>query len=755
MRVAGVSADAVDWLRDGWAAGGSRIDGRTDEESASDSTTAVRPSIPPALWVALCAWVVLAAWAWWTADHASADVDALTEAYGGTCRLVALQDGASNDFGAHCIMRLEGEDGRSVKVRVLYDGDIRVLAHDRIEAHLSFSEIPDHQRSRFGIEGVFVQAKASDVSVLERTGVPGILLSLRAWAQKELECVGGEGSALLSAVVLGDRTRLDACGAYEDMKAVGLAHLVAVSGAHLAVVSALVSRIALRCGVSRRGMPILIALFIVAYALCTGMQPSVVRAGLMAIVGCSSVWVRRRPSSLSSLAAAICIMLAADAYGATSLSLYLSAASTLGIIVLMPLASSWIDAALRGRFKGASDAIALTACANVLAMPANASLFYRVPLISPLSNVVAAPVFAFLVIGGMASLAVDAVFPRLGHMMLHALSYAAELFVSGVRVLSHLPYASVFCSVPLGVSAAASIGAFCALWALWPLPTRRNACICGGIMLACCLLVLAPGRFAGDRIVALDVGQGDAILVQSEGSALLVDTGNQDSRLAASLGRAGVSHLDALVITHHDDDHCGSLPMLSSVLARGEVYLAEDTFTQRDDKNKALIESARGIVGSQGVKGVEPGDVLRVGRFRCTVVGPQEFTDGGGNADSVCMLVEYDAEGDGTCEASALLTGDAEAPQIEGLIDRGLVGDIDVLKVGHHGSRAGTTEELCRELKPEYALISVGARNRYGHPTREALEALASIGCEVWRTDEDGDVSCRFTRDGIEASGMR
>lgn len=84
-----------------------------------------------------------------------------------------------------------------------------------------------------------------------------------------------------------------------------------------------------------------------------------------------------------------------------------------------------------------------------------------------------------------------------------------------------------------------------------------------------------------------------------------------------------------------------------------------------------------------------------------------------------------------------------------------MVGDIDVLKVGHHGSRAGTTEELCRELKPEYALISVGARNRYGHPTREALEALASIGCEVWRTDEDGDVSCRFTRDGIEASGMR
>jgi len=234
-----------------------------------------------------------------------------------------------------------------------------------------------------------------------------------------------------------------------------------------------------------------------------------------------------------------------------------------------------------------------------------------------------------------------------------------------------------------------------------------------------------------------------------------VDTGNQDMRLAAALGRAGVVCLDGLLVTHHDDDHCGSMPVLSSSLAGGRLYLAEEMLCQTDARSLRLLELGEGLVGHEGMVGLALGDELVVGRFSCRVVWPRAFEDEGGNADSLCLLVSHDADSDGVPEHRALLTGDAEAEQLKAACAAGDVEDVDLLKLGHHGSRAGTTPELVEMLRPEAAFVSVGAHNPYGHPTPEALEALSQGGCELWRSDENGDVSCAFYGDRMEISPMR
>ena len=150
--------------------------------------------------------------------------------------------------------------------------------------------------------------------------------------------------------------------------------------------------------------------------------------------------------------------------------------------------------------------------------------------------------------------------------------------------------------------------------------------------------------------------------------------------------------------------------------------------------------------------GLSVGDEIRVGRFTCRVVWPQVFSDAGGNADSLCLLVSYESEAG---PLTALLTGDAEADQIEKMVQSGGTGSsgtpvVNVLKAGHHGSKAGMTTELAKELSANIALVSCGANNRYGHPAQTTIDALEAAGTRVFRTDELGDIACVFSREGIE-----
>lgn len=182
------------------------------------------------------------------------------------------------------------------------------------------------------------------------------------------------------------------------------------------------------------------------------------------------------------------------------------------------------------------------------------------------------------------------------------------------------------------------------------------------------------------------------------------------------------------------------------------ICFAEDVASCGCAKCERLLSLADECAPAAEREWLSVGDELHVGSFALKVVWPDGFSDEGGNADSVCLLGELDCDEDGVIDWRALFTGDAESEELDQMLKEGRVGDIDLLKVGHHGSKVSLTEEDVAKISPEVALISVGANNRYGHPTEEVLACLASVGCEVFRTDERGTITVSFTKDAMRVS---
>lgn len=243
------------------------------------------------------------------------------------------------------------------------------------------------------------------------------------------------------------------------------------------------------------------------------------------------------------------------------------------------------------------------------------------------------------------------------------------------------------------------------------------------------LLFLLAEAFAGPVLVdVLDVGQGDAVLVRGGGETVLIDAGDRDGPVVERLHALGVYRLDLVVATHPHADHIGEM---ADVLRTFEVEryvdngMAHTTQTYRD------------VLGALAAGGVprhvaRAGDTFPLGdEATLTVLFPGEplltGTRSDLNSNSVVLRLDHG-------EVSVLLTGDAEAPTEVALVEGGL-SPVDVLKVSHHGSAHSTTRRLLDAARPEVALISCGAANRYGHPAAETLERLRAAGVLVYRTD--------------------
>ncbi len=601
---------------------------------------------------------------------------------------------------------------------------------------------------RQGVVGSVLVVHVQSVSAPR--GFMGRLMALRSSVMRAIEPDKGDGRALLAGLVCGSRTQLDETGLTDVFATCGVAHLIAVSGSHLALLGAMLARLLEGTKMSPRWRLVLLALATGLFVLLCGAPPSAVRAWLMSLCASGSQVVGRRSHGLSSVGVVALIMVLTDPYMAGQLGFLLSVCSV-SALCLFARYASYVMAVLTGRPQlprgvprsvrtkayrladGCRDLLAATLVCQLATLPLAIASFGCVSVVAPLTNVALSPLMGGALAVGMGAAALQGcAMPRT--LLLAAFDRIALPVIAALRALARWPFASVALSLDARVvGIAVALGAV-VLLAWWPRPSRRH--LLRGFALVLCLTLVCMVRwryFAPARIVVLDVGQGDAILVQEGSSAVLVDAGPPES-VAPALARNHVLHLDAVVITHLHDDHYGGVPQIAESVPCSRVVVAEGVTPQMPEE---LLESCKQMTGSGPVE-LSYGDTLVVGGFSMRMVWPCEPVAGTTNPDSIELLVTYER---GPRTLSALLTGDAEELETSACVACGDVGKVDLLKVGHHGSEVSLNPALAAALAPVVAVASAGEGNEYGHPRMECVTMLEDVGARFLCTIEAGDVS--------------
>lgn len=564
---------------------------------------------------------------------------------------------------------------------------------------------------------------------------------------------GGESSAIVQSIVCGYRGELLETEAGEDFKACGLAHMVAVSGAHLAMVAGMIMLAVRRLRLPRAFGIVLLIGVLAAYLVFSAAPVSAVRATVMCALGAASFFARRRPACLQALALVIVGCLVIDPFCALSPSFALSVLSTLGIVLFQARIAAYLGHLAPLVPSAIVEALSLSVSANLLSLPLSIHLFSRFPLVFLVSNVIAAPFFPLICALGLAACIVSAAFPALSGCAFVPALLSCDALAQVLSLLSGIPYACVPFYLSASQALLATLVPAGALYALPPFWGKKCAAVALAAFLALAVFSVAwPPHWFCSRIVMLDVGQGDSFLLIGRGKTMLIDTGRSDASLVRGLARNHVSHLDAVVITHADDDHCGSLDALGRVAEIDRVVLARGADACPQRKVEDLVETARRVSGE--VRYVQAGDSMSLGTFSMRVVWPYRIENECGNADSVCLDVRCDADSDGSEDCRALFTGDLEVEQLSEVVSGGVSG-IDVLKVCHHGSDSGLDAASAKALSPRLSLVSVGKDNRYGHPSKRVLSLLRDEGSIIMRTDLSGEVSCEITASGLKVSAQR
>ncbi len=682
---------------------------------------------------------------------------------GGKFLFRATEDGREGTYGDYVYAKLLSVNGEEVQGNTLicvYYDDATVWFGDEFSVVGIISPASTDYMRENRLAG---SISTSELVVWPSDGLSGSIASLRKRVVEAIASVAGNTSeatssteedasistefAVLEALVCGYRYDLFTGDVYDDFKVAGVAHLVAVSGAHLSVMFGLISLVLKRTKLSRRVSLALQLCALVAYLFFSAIPISALRAAMMVSIGLFSFVFGRRPATLNALAICIIVILVSDPTAALSSSFILSASSTLGILLFSGLAEHWIKTLFPYSPKGVTSALALTLSSSVMSLPFSCALFSQCALVSLLTNLLCAPLFTLTCSAGLAAAVAFTALPAAGTLLFSVAGAFSGILCAVVEVCASIPYACVAVDIGMASALGLTFAMTIVLWCAWPAPSVRGVIGCFALLAVAILAsaLLSPNE---DRIVMFDIGQGDAILVESEGRSILIDTGDEPTLLRQALARAGVTHLDAVAISHPDQDHCGSLSDLALVCEIDTLVVAADLMECACSSCSSLMELAENL-GIQ-VIGLEVGDTLSFGIFTCEVVWPYEFSDEGGNDDSLCLVVSAQAYSIDENPGFYLLTsGDAGyAQQLEAFGDEPI--DLDVIKVSHHGSYTGTDEALLEALLPEVALISVGEDNRYGHPHDEVLAYLEEAGCTVYRTDESGDISLEFSAGAVE-----
>ena len=565
--------------------------------------------------------------------------------------------------------------------------------------------------------------------------------TLRSGLQRACEPLPDDSGGLLPGLVVGDTSRLDPALS-DDFRTTGMTHLMAVSGANVAIVLGVVlfAMRWTRAGALTRAA--VCAIVLVGFVILARPSPSVVRAAAMGAIGLIGLASGRPRAALPALAAAVSVLILYDPELAADPGFALSVLATAGLLLLAP---QWRDALRqRGWPPGAAEALAVPAAAQVACGPVVAGLSGAVSLVAIPANLVVVPAIAPATLLGVAAAVLSPVWAGGAEFAAWLAHWPAKWLVLVATYGARVPAGAL--PWPAGVWGAlllAAITVALLVAARRPL-VRRLVLVAGlaGMLGAMPVRVLAPG-WPPDNwvVVACAVGQGDAIVLPAgHARAVVIDSGPEPDPVDHCLRRLGVRQIVLFVVSHFHVDHIGGV---TGVFRGREVLAVVCPDWPDPPAGRAAVMAA---AGRMPLHDVGPGWAYAVAGLRLTVMGPYEplhGTNSDPNNNSLVLRVEVRGE-------TVLLPGDAETEEQDELLRHLGSGALraDVLKVAHHGSSYQSPEFL-DAIDPAVALVSVGKDNDYGHPNASLLARLARGGARVLRTDQSGDLAAVATGHGL------
>ena len=633
-------------------------------------------------------------------------------------------------------------EGKSYQVRVYLDEYTELEPGDEVSGSFRFRVTTDdgeniatyHQGK--GIFLIAYQEGKTAVAACEKTPLRFLPMKLRMQVNELLrQLFPGDTYAFAQALLLGNTLELD-YATDTALKLSGIRHVVAVSGLHVSILYGMISVLTGKRKVLTAilGLPLLLI-----FAAVAGFTPSVARACIMVGLMMIAMLFDREYDPPSALSFAVLVLLVVNPLAITSAALQLSAASVCGIFLLGSPISGWSRAGLeRVKVMGKklpgwiAASVSVSLSATILTTPVSAWYFGTVSLVSILTNLLTLFVISFVFYGIFGVCLLGLLWETGAMFLAEVVSWPIRYVLTVSKFLGGLPLAAVYTRNPYMILWLVLLYALLAVFLLSKKkrPLELGCCAAIGLCLALVLSWTEP-LLDECRVTVLDVGQGQSILLQSEGRTYLVDCGgDRDDEtaniIAETLLSQGINRLDGIILTHCDRDHCGSLWYL---LSRIETDLLVIPSVDSENISAFAAENSDGLVvlADEDLQISWGGADITV---FVTAIAPES------NENSLCILFS-------TENCDILITGDRSEYGERRLLRHTELPQVDVLIAGHHGSKHSTCVELLDAVRPETVIISAGARNPYGHPAEETLDRLEEAGCDILRTDLNGTVIFR------------
>ena len=600
----------------------------------------------------------------------------------------------------------------------------------------------------------FLLKPSSEIEVVsDPTTTQGFLNDLRANYVASIAGVTPDAKTLVAGLAIGEIAELSE-ELEEKMRIVSLTHLVAVSGSNCAIVVGMVYLVAVGLRFGRTGRTVISLTALLLYVLLIGPDPSVLRAGVMAASVTLMIALGRRTWALNALALATLVLLIADPWLAVEFGFGLSVLATAGILLLAPAIAERLGNRMPMLL---ALGLSVTISAQLFCLPLLMQLQPGLPTYSVIANLLAGPMVAPVTVLGMIALLVTPIAPWLAGLI----SFLASLGTWVIEMVAiifadlpvaYFPWATGFPATVLSTLLILAVGAW-----LRAGPVQLRQLGVGAVVVIAVTTISVPAAseilpkswpLKQWQVVACDVGQGDALVIQSRGRTALIDVGADEDLIDECLSALSIRRIDLLVLTHFDFDHVGGLA--GAIKGREVATAIISGFP--DDRPATAISLERLDEAGVSVVIANPSISGVLGDYSWKILGPsKEATEAKDSNDASVVMVFLGPELD------LLLLGDlGESGQqrIATAAKKILVSSTKplILKVSHHGSN-DQSAELHESLRPELSLVSVGSTNGYGHPGKQLLDLLARSGSEVLRTDLSGSIAVSVEADSLSWAG--